>query len=232
MNYPGGKNGSGVYQKIINQMPPHDVYIEAFVGGGAVMRLKRPASENIAIDVDGDVCKMWDSDDGHQINVINGDAISALPVMVGRKSGSILVYADPPYLGSTRASDRPIYKHEMTSDEDHIELLTMLKSLPCMVMISGYMSDLYTRELKDWRSISFQSMTRGGFAATEYLWMNYPEPFELHDYQYLGEDFRERERIKRKQIRWRRRLESMPAVERYALLEAVNIVKAGGAGSV
>jgi hypothetical protein len=44
MTYPGGKNGTGTFQKIINQMPPHDVYIEAFLGSGAVMRLKRPAT--------------------------------------------------------------------------------------------------------------------------------------------------------------------------------------------
>ena len=32
--YPGGKSGSGVYQKLINLMPPHDVHIEPFLGGG------------------------------------------------------------------------------------------------------------------------------------------------------------------------------------------------------
>ena len=41
-------------------------------------------------------------------------------------------------------------------------------------------------------------MTRGGRLATEWVWMNYPEPIALHDYRYLGEDFREREPIKRK----------------------------------
>ena len=51
MSYPGGKNGAGVYQKIISLMPPHDVYIEPFLGGGAVMRLKRPASLNIGCDL-------------------------------------------------------------------------------------------------------------------------------------------------------------------------------------
>ena len=52
MAYPGGKNGSGVYQTIINLMPPHEVYIEPFLGAGAVMRLKRPAARNIGIDLD------------------------------------------------------------------------------------------------------------------------------------------------------------------------------------
>ena len=40
MTYPGGKNGAGVYQAIICQIPPHQVYVEPFLGSGAVMRLK------------------------------------------------------------------------------------------------------------------------------------------------------------------------------------------------
>ena len=50
MTYPGGKNGAGIYQRIINHMPPHRVYIEPFLGSGAVMRHKRPAERNIGID--------------------------------------------------------------------------------------------------------------------------------------------------------------------------------------
>jgi hypothetical protein len=90
-----------------------------------------------------------------------------------------------------------------------------------MVMLSGYWSELYAHELKGWRSISFQSMTHGGFCATEWLWMNYPEPFELHDYSYLGDNFRERERIKRKKDRWVLRLEQMPTLERFAILSII-----------
>jgi len=46
--YPGGKGGSGVYQKIINLIPPHDVYIETHLGGGSIMRLAR---ENVVTTV-------------------------------------------------------------------------------------------------------------------------------------------------------------------------------------
>ena len=54
MPYPGGKGGAGVYQTIINQMPPHTVYIEPFLGGGAVMAAKRPAGLNIGVDLDAE----------------------------------------------------------------------------------------------------------------------------------------------------------------------------------
>ena len=43
MSYPGGKAAPGTFQKIINLMPPHEVYIEPFLGGGAILRKKLPA---------------------------------------------------------------------------------------------------------------------------------------------------------------------------------------------
>jgi len=90
-----------------------------------------------------------------------------------------------------------------------------------MVLISGYWSALYANALKKWRSVSFQAMTRGGHTATEWLWYNYKEPIALHDYRYLGADFRQRERIKRKKQRWVKRLHTMPILERRALLAAI-----------
>ena len=119
----------------------------------------------------------------------------------------------------TRRSKRPIYQYEMTN-EDHQRLLEFILRLDCMVMISGYWSPLYENKLIGWRSITYQSQTRGGATATEWLWMNYPQPTELHDYSYLGGDFRERERISRKRKRWIKRLLTLPQLERAAILSA------------
>ena len=57
--------------------------------------------------------------------------------------------------------------------------------------------------------------------ADECLWCNFPEPTELHDYRFLGRDFRERERITRKRRRWLVRLSAMPKLERAALVAAL-----------
>lgn len=219
MAYPGGKAGDGVYQTIINQMPPHRVYIEPFLGGGAVLLRKKPSIVSIGIDVNAAVTKAFEADIPG-LELWTTDAVQWLKTY--RFEGDELVYCDPPYLMSTRSCQRDYYEYEFASEDEHAALLDVLKSLRCYVMISGYWSDLYARELRDWRYIHYNARTRGSKTAREFLWMNYPEPFELHDYQYLGGDFRERERIKRKKERWAARLASMPALERYAILDVIS----------
>lgn len=129
-----------------------------------------------------------------------------------------LVYCDPPYLMETRSSGR-LYRHEM-SDAQHAELLATILELPCHVMISGYWSEMYADVLQRWNSISFEAMTRGGMA-TEWLWFNYPQPVELHDYRFLGGGNRERTDFRRQKERWIARLGRMPALKKQALLSAI-----------
>jgi len=223
MRYPGGKNS--VYQKIINLIPPHQTYIEAFAGSGAILRYKRPAACTIAIDAEPSALEelRWsiaeNNDMDQRIEFVNADAIKWLAEYPFR--GNEFIYADPPYLLSTRRQHRHIYRCEL-DEPGHIALLDVLKHLPCKVMLSGYWSELYDQALAGWVTSSFQAITRSGQKATEYLWMNYPTPIELHDYRYLGGDFRERERIKRKKQRWVERLKKMPRLERQALLSALD----------
>ena len=68
-------------------------------------------------------------------------------------------------------------------------------------------------------------MTRGGIAI-ERLWMNYPEPAELHDLRYLGSNFRERERIKRKKARWQAKLAKLDPLARAAIMECLRVLEA------
>ena len=222
MAYPGGKNGAGVFQILINLIPPHQTYIETHLGGGAIMKNKRPARKSIGIDIDPDVVAMWQSEaQGRQdLIVIKGDAVVFLQEYDFQ--GSEFVYCDPPYMMETRKSGQ-LYSFEYNT-EQHIDLLQTIASLPCHVMISGYWSELYYSHLKGWSVRNFEVQTRGGSPATEYVWFNYSEPVALHDYTFLGSNFRERERIKRKKQRWVNRLVKMPLLERRALLNAIKEV--------
>jgi len=145
------------------------------------------------------------------------DALSWLAAF--RPTGRELVYCDPPYLLSTRRGGA-IYAHEL-GEADHVRLLRVLLGLPCMVMVSGYWSELYASALASWSSLHFSAMTRGGGVADEWVWFNYPPPVSLHDYRFLGDGFRERERIARRVRRWRARLGRMDVLERRALLAAM-----------
>lgn len=267
--FPGGKNGSGVYQAIINGLPAHATYIEPFLGGGAIMRLKKPAAVNIGLDLDPvaiahtiksmgvssriargpfPVCIDLQASTARAGGVRSGstartggrapdppagsggaawlgrfefDCVDGIQFLGDRAwSGGELVYCDPPYVHSTRSDWRP-YRFEMT-DAQHSELLAVLISLPCPVVISGYWSELYDKTLKGWRATSFQTVTRWGFRKTEFTWSNFPEPVALHDYRYLGDDYRQRERIKKKKNRWVERLNKMPILERRALMGAIS----------
>ena len=218
MTYPGGKGGAGVYQAIINLMPPHRVYVEPFLGGGSILKLKRPAIASIGVDSDDHVVNDWLGQAPACSTIIHGDAISFLRSYDWR--GDELVYCDPPYLMETRLCQRPLYRHEMTTG-DHQRLLAAIRSIPAMVMISGYYSGLYAEALADWRTARFTTTTRGGNIAEEWVWMNFPPPLELHDYRYLGRNFRERERIKRKKLRWLNRLRRMDSLERHAIMMAI-----------
>ncbi len=51
MNYPGSKNSPNVYRQIINQIPPHETWLENFGGSAAVSFHKRPAAVNFLVEI-------------------------------------------------------------------------------------------------------------------------------------------------------------------------------------
>lgn len=211
MGYMGGKSQSGVWQRILNLIPPHEVYIEPFLGSGAIMRKKRPAAVSIGLDLAAP--KMAGLE---RFDIRQGCGIAFLESypFTGRE----FVYADPPYLHSTRGRAR--YEYEL-NDADHVRLLDLLRRLPCAVMISGYPSPLYAEKLRGWQCDEFDVMTRGHTWARECLWFNYPRPEILHDLGNVGVNFRDRLRIRRKRARWQARLRRMPALERATLFAAL-----------
>ena len=86
---------------------------------------------------------------------------------------NVLIYADPPYMLQTRGGKQ--YRHEMT-ERDHRDLIAALREHKGPVILSGYASDLYDSELKDWVRIERKSYNQNGDRRTEVLWCNYDIP--------------------------------------------------------
>lgn len=217
-NYFGSKATSGLCQNIISIMPPHDTYIESHLGGGAIMKRKPPAMRNIGIDINSKVLSQFSCN--YPVELIHGCAHQFLRRYDYK--GRELVYCDPPYLLSTRTSRRR-YRFDYL-EKHHIELLELLKTLPCNVILSGYASQLYDDFLKGWQTIEIQVMNQGG-VRTEKLWFNFMVD-KVHWVRYAGKNFTHRQCIKRKAQNWKRRYGEMPRPERLAVLSAMMEVEA------
>ena len=217
--YFGSKATSGLCQPIIALMPPHDTYIESHLGGGAIMKRKPPALRNIGIDLNERALEKFQCD--YAVELVHGCAHRFLAEFDYR--GQELLYCDPPYLHATRTSQRR-YRFEY-EERDHIELLGLLKGLPCAVIVSGYPSALYEEWLVGWRSLSVQVMNQGG-VRTEKVWFNF-SPDRVHWARYAGKDHTDRQRIKRKAESWARRYRELPPGERLAVLSGLMALEAG-----
>lgn len=182
------------------------------------MKRKPAALHNIAIDLDPKALGAFKCD--YPIEKVHGCAHEFLSTY--HFWGRELVYSDPPYLHYTRTSTRR-YRFDY-EEQDHIELLELLKSLPCSVMISGYPSHLYDELLTDWASLELQVMNQGG-VRTEKLWFNFT-PDRVHWSRFVGKNFTDRQRIKRKAESWGRRYQALPRPERLAVLSSIMAVEA------
>ena len=215
----GSKGTTGLSQAIVSAMPPHHTYLETHLGGGAIMKRKPPAQRSIGIDLNRRAIDNFRCD--QPVELHHGCAHRFLSGFDFQ--GRELVYCDPPYVQSTRRSERR-YRFDYT-DDDHVALLGILRSLPCQVMVSGYPSALYDAHLAGWRSLEVQ-VNNQSCVVTEKLWFNF-EPDRVHWASLAGRDFTHRQTVKRKAASWGRRYEAMPRAERLAVLAAIMAVEAG-----
>jgi DNA adenine methylase len=150
-----------------------------------------------------------------------GDAQSNGTRATRDTAAEAFIFCDPPYVLSERSGGR-IYECEL-SDADHqrfIGTVTTINAARYRVMVCGYACDLYA-SLDPWKSIDHRVPTRGGLQ-DERIWMNYEKPVQLHDYQYIGDGRRSRERIRRRQKNWHEQLMQMPEQERLAMLTVLS----------
>lgn len=106
----------------------------------------------------------------------NRDAIA---VMAYYDSADTLHYVDPPYPRDVRNLKRgnAYYAHELSDgDEDdgakHAELLTFLRGLRGMVVLSGYRCAMYDEMLSGWRRVDKATHADGARDRVESLWLS------------------------------------------------------------
>lgn len=81
----------------------------------------------------------------------------------------VLIYADPPYVFSTRGGK--MYEHEM-ADNDHIDLLEALDAHKGPVLLSGYENSIYDERLRNWTKRTTSGKPVNYESRTEVLWIN------------------------------------------------------------
>ena len=103
-------------------------------------------------------------------------ALELIGAFGGRED--VLLYVDPPYLGSTRVQTG--YRHEMRTEEQHRDLAAALTGCKATVVLSGYDSPLYADLYAGWHRYEQQTMTgnakdgKDGKDRTEVVWANRP----------------------------------------------------------
>lgn len=114
-----------------------------------------------------------------RLHAVSLECLPALDLIAtyGRDS-DVLLYVDPPYLGSTRGWGNN-YWHEMKTEADHRELAAALRGCAASVVVTGYPSDLYDRDLyAGWDRVTVATITGNGRdgakARPEVLWSNRP----------------------------------------------------------
>lgn len=197
-------------------------YLEIFVGNGGIVRNLRLPGNVIISDLDSNVIKAWEKmqNKGHykKVQLVHGNGLDLFR-QYRYDDTATFVYCDPPYRIDSRKNDKDLYRFEW-DDEDHKEFLSMAVTASCNVMISHYPDEMYDEKLFGWHTVDFKAMTRSGLA-NERIYMNYPPPFILQDYRYLGKDYRERELIKKKTISMMGKIKALPHNQRAAILSAV-----------
>jgi DNA adenine methylase len=98
--------------------------------------------------------------------------------LIRREDGpQTLLYCDPPYLHTTRTAREVYGEFEMT-EQQHRNLLEVLKQCKSKVMLSGYPSPLYDAALASWKRHTFDLPNNSAGGATkgretEERWCNF-----------------------------------------------------------
>jgi DNA adenine methylase len=220
-HYTGQKTASGIIEFLLNATPKANVYVEFFCGS-AVFSNKiselSPNSEQLLCDKNNEVRQFIAPILSYNFQNCCYSQLDLSKLLDGTKK--IFIYADPPYLFSSRRSGRKYYKFEM-SDDDHMHFLSYVQSLSAFgiqIMISHPKCSLYDKILKGWHTKEIKCSSRRG-TYFECIYTNYdPSQIDLLTYDFLGDGFVDRQRINRSISNILRKIENLPLQHRTKLL--------------
>lgn len=95
----------------------------------------------------------------------------------------VLIYADPPYVLSTRHGKQ--YRHEM-DDKQQNDLIDVLLAHKGPVLLSGYDSDLYNDRLSGWYREETTCYSQVSSKKREVLWMNFEPAGQTNIYDFIS----------------------------------------------
>ncbi len=197
----------GLAQAVINEIPPHERFIEIARRPLIVWRI-RPAATTVVVVPPALI------DGGYRTAYPGVEIVDEPPstyLAAGRWSRTDFIYCDP------AAAIRP-------DDADRWEdLVLQLQNTAARVMVKLTKTGPYPVaavcvELATWRRLDLYQCRGRQKPNWNTLFMNYDRPAELHDYRHLGHDYRSRERIRKRIVGWQRRLDELPMHELVAIL--------------
>lgn len=115
-------------------------------------------------------------DTAERLKGVQIECTPAASLISSFNSKDVLIYCDPPYLLSTRRGKQ--YRCEMT-ENDHLQLLDVLKNHKGPMLISGYPSEMYDYELKGWHKETTTTTDLLSQVKREVLWMNFEPPKQM-----------------------------------------------------
>ncbi|MBP0902403.1 DNA adenine methylase [Mariniflexile gromovii] len=209
--YIGNKNVPGVIEFLINRVPKSERYFSFFTGGAGL--------ENSVYtrDVYFTCSEKDKSLHGIHKGFYYNDYRSVIEDNVFTSAD--FIFCDPPYLLKTRKSKKKLYKYDWETPE-HIEFLNYIMGLKKpRIMITHPKCELYDQQLKDWSIEEFEYMTRSGIFK-DGLYTNYnAADIELITYECLGDNFIERQAIKRQRKNIVNKFKNMDCKKRHAIIE-------------
>lgn len=100
-------------------------------------------------------------------NILN---VNAFKIIKNWDEEDSLIYLNPSFIPNEKEKNKDNNEEKMTID-DHIQLLDLVKNARGKVIINGYSSPLYNRNLKEWRTKKKNKIFSK--SKMQVLWMNY-----------------------------------------------------------